>query len=241
MSRAVGDGRAAKAPRSEPAAPTAAESGGVAAAGAAAAAASLELGALPDGPLAQILSALLPRDVLRANACCRSWRLGAERAELWRLVAVSRGVELPGALGGGSGRRTRLSANLKKAFFVGYVRMRKAELRMCDRRGWEIWMKLHKSDCLSLTKKAIAAHPSLPGHRIGFYAERTLAMLAAWRGRLKVLQHVRRHLLSAPQRPFAALPPLSAPAEAKAVGLCSWWRTAARTSTRRTTTASARC
>ena len=217
MSRAAGDGRAAKAPRSEPAAPTA-ESGGVAAAGAA----SLELGALPDGPLAQILSVLHPRDVLRANACCRSWRLGAERAELWRLVAVSRGVELPGALGGGSGRRTRLSANLKKAFFVGYVRMRKAELRMCDRRAWEIWMKLHKSDCLSLTKKAIAAHPSLPGHRIGFYAERTLAMLAAWRGRLKVLQHVRRH-----QQPPAA--PLAAPAEAKAVGLRSWWRTAART------------
>ena len=238
MSRAVGDGRAAKAPRSEPAAPAASErvgvggaataAGAAAAAGGAAAAAGPELGALPDGPLAQILSALHPRDVLRANACCRSWRLGAERAELWRLVAVSRGVELPGALGGGSGRRTRLSANLKKAFFVGYVRMRKAELRMCDRRGWEIWMKLHKSDCLSLTKKAIAAHPSLPGHRIGFYAERTLAMLAAWRGRLKVLQHVRHHLLSPLSAPLP-LCRLSAPAEAKAVGPRSWWRTAVRT------------
>ena len=48
-------------------------------------------------------------------------------------------------------------------------------------------MKLHRSDCEALVKKAHSQHPLLAMHRISFYADRTLMMLAAWRGRVRVV------------------------------------------------------
>jgi hypothetical protein len=90
---------------------------------------------LPDDPLAIVLGMLCPRDMLAASACSRSWHLASSRRGLWRELGQRMGVTLPprrprsgGAVGvaAASGRRsTRLSTNLKRAFFVGWVRQQR--------------------------------------------------------------------------------------------------------------------
>ena len=145
-----------------------------------------QLAALPDDALALILQQLHPVDILRASSTSRTWWLNAPRPHLWRAVATSFGVELPAThRAGGS---TRLSANLRRAFFLSYVRVKKAERIATERAVWQIWLKLHRSDCEALVKKAHCQHPLLAEHRISFYADRTLLMLAAWRGRVRVVR-----------------------------------------------------
>jgi hypothetical protein len=144
-----------------------------------------QLAALPDDAVALVLQRLHPMDMLRASAVSRGWRLAADRPHLWRTVAVEFNVELPAPRRRGGA--TRLSANLMRAFFSGYVRVKKAERLETERAAWRIWLKLHRSDAVALVKKEHVQHPLLASHRIRFYAERTLAMLAAWRGRTRVV------------------------------------------------------
>eukprot|EP01043_Picozoa_sp_COSAG02_P055090 COSAG02_NODE_6337_length_3641_cov_1.518351_3_plen_274_part_00 len=147
---------------------------------------AFQLAALPDDALALIFQQLHPTDILRACSTARAWRLDAPRPQLWRAVAMSFSVELPGARRAGGS--TRLSANLRRAFFLSYIRVQKAERVETERAVWQIWLKLHRSDCEALVKKAHCQHPLLVEHRISFYADRTLIMLAAWRGRVRVVQ-----------------------------------------------------
>lgn len=146
---------------------------------------AFQLAALPDDALALVLQQLHPTDILRAGSTSRGWQLDASRPQLWRAVAMGFRVELPAPRRAGGS--TRLSANLKRAFFASYVRARKAERMETERAAWQIWLKLHRSDCEALVKKASSQHPLLATHRISFYADRTLMMLASWRGRVRVV------------------------------------------------------
>lgn len=146
---------------------------------------AFQLAALPDDALALVLSQMHPVDILRASSTSRGWRLAAPRPYLWRTVALSFHIELPPPRRPGGS--TRLSTNLKRAFFTSYVRAKKTERMETERAAWQIWLALHRSDCVALVKKSYRRHPQLATHRISFYADRTLATLAAWRGRVRVL------------------------------------------------------
>ena len=60
-------------------------------------------------------------------------------------------------------RATRLSSNLKRAFFVGAVSKARNHKVLCDKAVWKLWMKLHKSDCASDIKKIVGqVYNSIP-------------------------------------------------------------------------------
>lgn len=147
-----------------------------------------QLAALPDDALARVLIELHPAGMLAASATCATWGLAANREQLWRALGSSFKVDLPPPRRAGSS--TRHSANLKRAFFSGWVRMKKAERLATERACWRIWLKLHKSDAVALVKREHAMHPELHSHPISFYSERRLAALAAWRGRVNVVKHL---------------------------------------------------
>ena len=144
------------------------------------------LGALPDDALSLVLRHLSSKELVAASATCKNWYLAPDLS-VWVGLASKFGVVLPTA-GGARRQNTRLSTNLKRAFFAGLARVRKVEALQCDRMAWKIWLALHKADGVTGVKRAVAALPKLASHRISFYEGRTLAMLAAWRGRLGVLQ-----------------------------------------------------
>ena len=135
------------------------------------------LAALPDEPLALVLSHLPIADMLAASATCRGWYLRPERLELWRAAATAFRVELPGR----SGRSTtRLAANLKRALCAGYVRRIKVSrlaaigcspppsLRTCggwrsqaervlvERAAFAVWLKLHKAEAVGELRRTRA-------------------------------------------------------------------------------------
>ena len=86
-------------------------------------------------------------------------------------------------------RRTRLSAGDPfLALIKGLMRVRRNKARAMDSACWKLWMKLHSRDHQALLRRAVVDRPELCRHRLSFYGERTLAMLAAWRGRLKCLK-----------------------------------------------------
>lgn len=86
---------------------------------------------------------------------------------------------------------TRNSRNLKMAFFKGVSARRRALNALADREVWQIWMTMHARDCPAAVRRLIDIHPEIQlSHALSFYGHRTLAMLAAWRGRLRTLQEV---------------------------------------------------
>ena len=75
----------------------------------------------------------------------------------------------------------------------GILRQRRSTRLACDGAAWKLWLKFHSRDHQALLRRKLTDLPSLPRHRLTFYADRTLAMLAAWRGRLKCLKLLHSH------------------------------------------------
>ena len=122
--------------------------------------------------------------------------LSPDRVTLWRSLARAHGAALPTighcAEGSTASRiATRNSRNLKMAFFKGVCARRRAVHALADREVWQIWMTMHTRDCPAAVRRLINTHPEVQlSHALSFYGQRTLAMLAAWRGRLRTLQEV---------------------------------------------------
>jgi hypothetical protein len=127
------------------------------------------------------------RWVLRARTLTTCW---GSVGSINRALARAHSVELP--------RRdrvraaTRNASNLKMAFFRAYAAKCRMNAIAADREIWRIWLALHRHDCAGLVRKLAKRHPEFAlTHRLAFYGGRTLAMLAAWRGRFRVLLALR--------------------------------------------------
>ena len=118
--------------------------------------------------------------------------LSAERVTLWRSLARSHGIVLPAVAHSGSARAvTRNACNLKMAFLRGFAAKQRALDALADREIWQMWMAMHARDSPASVRRLAQKHPDIPlTHALRFYGHRTLAMLAAWRGRLRMLQEV---------------------------------------------------
>lgn len=136
-----------------------------------------------------IIQNLTLQEVLAASSACSSWYLPPDRVELWRALAQKLRIELPGPLA----RPTRLAGNLKRALLLGVERKRSADQQLKERECWKIWLQLHKGEACGALRRAskrLARHAVEfdPDVRITFYGNRTVAMLAAWRGRLRTVR-----------------------------------------------------
>lgn len=145
---------------------------------------------LPEEVLVNIVSWLYPLDeALAAIPCvCRAWRssLDGNRERFWRGLAAEKGVKLPHI----SGRSTRLSMDPKRAFMKRRRDVAAAGIVAADRAVWKIWLRLHSSDCAALVRNVITQRSDRSisvDHRLHFFGNRTLLMLACWRGRTKVV------------------------------------------------------
>eukprot|EP00051_Salpingoeca_urceolata_P017542 m.239998 g.239998 ORF g.239998 m.239998 type:complete len:173 (+) comp18985_c1_seq2:1829-2347(+) len=59
------------------------------------------------------------------------------------------------------------------------------DLIVCVILVWKLWQRLHRCDCAAQVSDAIQSAQCTTDHRLHFYENRTLLMLAAWRGRLR--------------------------------------------------------
>eukprot|EP00038_Savillea_parva_P012130 m.202447 g.202447 ORF g.202447 m.202447 type:complete len:247 (-) comp21775_c0_seq1:192-932(-) len=158
--------------------------------------APMGLARLPDELLVVLLCDLPLRDIANASAVCRSWYLDCDRIGLWAALGHAYGVKLPRA--GPNRQSTRQSSNPKMAFFKSVTAKNRADKALLDRIVWSIWLNLHRRDCAGFVRRAMANSPGRFGHRLlthrlAFYGGRSLAMLAAWRGRLRTLKLVHAH------------------------------------------------
>eukprot|EP00658_Telonema_sp_P-2_P052693 TRINITY_DN40947_c0_g1_i1.p2 TRINITY_DN40947_c0_g1~~TRINITY_DN40947_c0_g1_i1.p2 ORF type:complete len:212 (+),score=39.12 TRINITY_DN40947_c0_g1_i1:68-703(+) len=136
------------------------------------------LGTLSDELVLLVLCNLIPDPalVLRASAVCRSWYLDRSRSGLWRSLAAAAMVQLPQR-----GSTTRLANNTKRAVLL-LMRQQLWGMRLrADRAVWGLWMKLHQRDCVADLSRRMSGLPV--NHRLTFFADRTIMMLACWRGR----------------------------------------------------------
>lgn len=144
---------------------------------------------LPEAVMVKVLSFLDDvRACMRPRILCR---------ELDRVIcgdAVVRGVadqfELHMPL---RTRRTRLREDPVRALRNAYGRQKISARQRADRACWQLWIDMHKADVASRLNKAVTADPTLANHRIAFFEHRTLAMLAAWRGRRRCLETLLGH------------------------------------------------
>ncbi|KAJ1448081.1 hypothetical protein M885DRAFT_574892 [Pelagophyceae sp. CCMP2097] len=124
------------------------------------------------------------------GTCCASVRAtclaGAVTPELCSAVARHLALDLPERV---SAPRTRARCGDRfRALATAQRRRRRAEAADLDREAWALWLKLHAGDCAAKVRKVLDATPKLATHKITFFADRTLAFLAAWRGRPRALR-----------------------------------------------------
>lgn len=144
---------------------------------------------LPDAVMVKVLSYL---DDVRA--CMEPRLLCRELDRAISCDAVVRGVadqfELPMPL---RTRRTRLREDPVRALRNAFGRQRISARQRADRACWQLWIDMHKADVASRVSKAVTADRTLANHRIAFFEHRTLAMLAAWRGRRRCFETLLAH------------------------------------------------
>lgn len=146
---------------------------------------------LPQGALLNIISWLYPLEIaLETIPCvCRPWcnALDSTRGSFWRGLATLHGLVLPAKQG--RSYSTRLAADPKRAFRKRRMEHAQAKSVAADRLMWAIWKKLHSSDCVALVHRTLLrANLECPiDHPLRFYENRTLLMLACWRGRSRVV------------------------------------------------------
>ncbi|KAJ8601103.1 hypothetical protein CTAYLR_007829 [Chrysophaeum taylorii] len=113
---------------------------------------------------------------------------------LARVIAggsVCRGIAHRFALAlpaGGRRRRTRLNDKPLRALGDAAHRQRAVEKAHNDREVWRLWLEFHEHDPAARVTRLVRASPSIAFHRLKFFEDRTLSMLAAWQGRRRSLQ-----------------------------------------------------
>lgn len=63
--------------------------------------------------------------------------------------------------------------------------------RYYDKAVWSLWLKMHTQDAaahINRLARKVGTHAFDPDHRLSFYGDRTLLMLACWRGRLRCVR-----------------------------------------------------
>jgi len=135
-----------------------------------------------------VLPWLEPASWYALRVVCGDFKRALSEAEAVVGLASGLGVALPNFFSGGRATRSRMGDPFL-ALSRGLRRKRRADARAMDSKAWTLWLRMHDRDVVGALRKAMEERgPALCFHGLSFYGDRTLLMLAAWRGRLKCVK-----------------------------------------------------
>lgn len=144
----------------------------------------MELELLPDEVLALVLSRLDLADLRRLACVCSRWDLSS-RPALWYSLAAAHQVQMPRL---SVRHELRSKANPRASYFASCARRASRRAQLADKAIWEVWIKLHRTDCVSSLRATIGGLQLDVNHQLRFYFGASLSHLAARKGRLRCIR-----------------------------------------------------